>query len=104
MSVRAHERCCLSSALPPCLLGCHSFQHLWEQRWQSWGAHPSPPSLWCLLWLLPVCGSGAASPLFAPWPCEAFPPSHQQQVLSLRSNAGTESIPRQMFLRPLTQD
>lgn len=37
-------------------------------------------------------------------PCEAFPPSHQQQVLSLRSNAGTESIPRQMFLRPLTQD
>lgn len=29
---------------------------------------------------------------------KAFPPSHQQQVLSLRSNAGTESIPRQMFL------
>lgn len=58
------------------------------------------------------------TPLLAPASCissrchplcpqrAGFSPACQQQVLSparsLRSNAGTESIPRQMFLRPLT--
>lgn len=39
----------------------------WSHQ-QCWGAHPSPPSPWFLLWVLPVCGSGAGSPLFAPSP------------------------------------
>lgn len=74
---------------------------------------PSPPRAapaesGCPSRLLRAYGSArAAGPLFAPSLLaarRAFPPTHQQQVLSLRSNAGTESIPRQMFLRPLTQD
>lgn len=73
-----------------------------EQHWQSRGACPSPGAGCSVRAAL-----RAAGPLFTPSLLaarEAFPPTHQQQVLSLRSNAGTESIPRQMFLRPLTQD
>lgn len=102
---------CPSFALHMCLPGRRGFQHPVTPRaapaelgWPS--RHPASPRP--LRRVLRACGSArAADPLFAPSPLaarKAFPPTHQQQVLSLRSNAGTESIPRQMFLRPLTQD
>lgn len=59
------------------------------------GGRPSCP---------PPCISARCRPFVRS--ARAFSPARQQQVpspaRSLRSNAGTESIPRQMFLRPLT--
>lgn len=100
---RAHRLCCppllytcaaraLQLSAPPAVLG--------QSGCPSW---PPQPHTGCSV----HAALRAAGPLFAPSLLavrEAFPPTHQQQVLSLRSNAGTESIPRQMFLRPLTQD
>lgn len=62
----------------------------------------TPAPLQPPLWLLHVCiPMHDTDPLFAPSSLaarKALPPTHQQQVLSLCSNVGTESIPRQMFL------